>query len=301
MKKLRAWFYAARVRTLPLSISGILVGTGLAMSVGQFDLTIFILALCTTVAFQVTSNFANDYGDGVKGTDDQRVGPKRALQSGMLSKGEMKTGIIVMVLVSLVLSFALIFTAFSTRSWPYVLVFVLLGALSIWAALKYTMGATPYGYKGLGDAFVFIFFGLVAVLGSMFLYTKNISPDAILPAVAIGLLSVGVLNLNNMRDIESDRLYGKNTVASKLGFDKAKVYHYSVLILAFLSMVAYSTLHFNGWSGAIYLLAFVPIAIHFKNVVKTTDPSKLDPELKKLALSTFLLAMLFLMAVNNFL
>lgn len=301
MTKFKAWLYAARVRTLPLSISGIVVGTGLAVSAGHFDLTIFILALCTTVAFQITSNFANDYGDGVKGTDDQRVGPKRALQSGMLSKAEMKTGIIAMVLVSLVLAFALIFKSFSAQSWPYVLIFILLGALSIWAALKYTMGATPYGYKGLGDAFVFIFFGLVAVLGSMFLYTKSISPDAILPAVAIGLLSVGVLNLNNMRDIDSDRLYGKNTVASKLGFEKAKVYHYSILILAFLSMVTYSLLHFNSWLGAGYLLAFVPIAVHFRNVIKTEEPSKLDPELKKLALGTFLLAVLFLIAVNNFL
>tara|TARA_Y100001935_G_C17307260_1_gene513143 strand:+ start:1562 stop:2467 length:906 start_codon:yes stop_codon:yes gene_type:complete len=301
LKKFRVWLYAARVRTLPLSVSGILVGTALAISEEQFDLTIFLLALCTTIAFQITSNFANDYGDGVKGTDDLRVGPKRALQSGMLTKAEMKTGIIVMVLLSLILSFALIFKAFSAQSWPYVLVFVLLGALSIWAALKYTIGATPYGYKGLGDAFVFVFFGLVAVLGSMFLYTKNISPDAILPAVAIGLLSVGVLNLNNMRDIDSDRLYGKNTVASKLGFKRAKVYHYAILLVAFISMVFYSAIHYRGWFSLVHLLAFVPIFVHLKNVFKTDDPSKLDPELKKLALATFLLALLFMMAVNNFL
>ncbi|UJH67127.1 1,4-dihydroxy-2-naphthoate octaprenyltransferase [Allomuricauda sp. SCSIO 65647] len=301
MKKIKTWLYAARVRTLPLSISGILVGTALAIAEGHFDLSIFVLALFTTISLQITSNFANDYGDGVKGTDDTRIGPKRALQSGMLSKSELKTGIGVMVVVSLVLSILLIFKAFALQAWVYTVVFLLLGVLSIWAALKYTMGASPYGYHGLGDVFVFAFFGLLAVVGSKFLFTKYITGDVFLPAITIGLLSVGVLNLNNMRDIESDRLHGKHTIAARLGYEKAKVYHYLILGLAFVSMLAYSIINYNGLLSAIYLLAFVPILLHIIKVTKTQNPLRLDSELKKLALSTFLLALLFLMAINYFL
>ncbi|MEP1983406.1 MAG: 1,4-dihydroxy-2-naphthoate octaprenyltransferase, partial [Maribacter dokdonensis] len=228
MTKVKAWLNAARLRTLPLSISGIFVGTALAAYYGATNVTIFILALCTTIGLQVTSNFANDYGDGVKGTDgDDRIGPKRALQSGLLTAAELKRGIYISIVINAVLIISLIFTSFGIKDVLYPVLFLVLGALAIWAAIKYTVGKSAYGYQGLGDVFVFIFFGLVSVLGSMFLYLKFIDLFAVLPAIAIGLLSVGVLNLNNMRDIKSDTAVGKNTLAVKMGLSKAKKYHYT--------------------------------------------------------------------------
>ena len=202
MTKFKAWLNAARLRTLPLSLSGILVGTALANIYGYWDLYIFTLALLTTVAFQITSNFANDYGDGVKGTDNEdRIGPMRALQSGQLSVSELKTGIRIAVVIDLFLVFLLLYFSFQQEHLKYVILFSILGIASIWAAIKYTIGNNAYGYKGFGDLFVFIFFGLLSVLGSMFLYTKSFIPISILPAASIGFLSTAVLNLNNLRDL----------------------------------------------------------------------------------------------------
>ncbi len=299
MQKIAAWFNAARLRTLPLSLSGILVGTGLASFYEKKDLSIFILALLTTVGFQVTSNFANDYGDGVKGTDNEdRIGPKRAFQSGLLSRKELKIGILIAVLISTVFALSALFLAFGTNDIEYFTLFVVLASLSIWAAIKYTVGKSAYGYKGLGDIFVFLFFGLLAVLGSLFLYTKFITAFAWLPAITVGALSTGVLNLNNLRDVVSDKKANKNTVIVKMGFENGKKYHYVLLIVSFLAMLAFIVFNFKYWYQFIPLLAFIPIAVHFRTVVKTEKPVLLDPELKKLALSTFLMSILFYITFN---
>ncbi len=301
MSKTKAWLNAARLRTLPLSISGIIVGTALAGFYGYTNYTIFFLALMTTIGFQVTSNFANDYGDGVKGTDNEdRIGPKRALQSGILTREELKLGIIFSIVINILLVLTLVYLAFGIQYYGYVLLFLGLGAASIWAAIKYTIGTSAYGYKGLGDLFVFLFFGLLGVLGCMFLYTKFIYAEALLPAITIGLLSVGVLNLNNLRDSQSDKKAGKNTLVVKMGYQKGKRYHYFLLLTAFLAMLIFIGLNFNNWSRAIPLLGFVPIAVHIKKVYVTKDQVLLDPELKKLALSTFLLAILFYFSFNIF-
>jgi len=301
LNKFKAWVSAARLRTLPLSISGIIVGTSLANLNGFKDNTIFLLSLFTTIAFQITSNFANDYGDGVKGTDsDDRVGPKRALQSGLLSRKELKSGISISIIFSLGLTLLLIYNSFGLKNLLYPILFLVLGGLSVWAAIKYTMGNSPYGYKGLGDVFVFVFFGLLGVLGSMFLYTKNIQNMAILPAMAIGFLCVGVLNLNNLRDIESDRNHGKNTLVVKMGFKNGKKYHYLLLILSFVLMLLFYFINFAGNSRLFYFVAYIPIFFHLRKVYVTKLPVKLDTELKKLALSTFLLSLLFYIAVNYF-
>ena len=219
MSKGKAWLQAARLRTLPLSVSGIITGTALANEKGFYNGLIFFLALLTTVAFQITSNFANDYGDGVKGTDDDsRIGPKRALQSGLLQPSELKRGVVFSAVISLVLATTLLLVAFGLENALYLLLFLGLTLFSIWAAINYTMGSKPYGYQGLGDVFVFVFFGLVAVLGTEFLYVKEINIISILPAITIGLLSVAVLNLNNLRDVNSDKAHGKNTLIVKMGF-----------------------------------------------------------------------------------
>ncbi|MCK0145602.1 1,4-dihydroxy-2-naphthoate octaprenyltransferase [Arenibacter sp. F26102] len=301
MPKIKAWISAARLRTLPLSLSGIVVGSALGSLYGQFHWDIFVFALLTTVAFQVTSNFANDYGDGVKGTDNEnRVGPKRALQSGQLSRTELKKGIIISIAVCAILVISLLYLSFGTKNLLFSLIFGALGILSIWAAIKYTIGSSAYGYKGLGDLFVFLFFGLLGVLGSMFLYTKTLYVMPVFPAIAIGLLSTGVLNLNNLRDYESDKLSNKNTLIVKMGIQNGKKYHALLILLSFISMLAFTIVNFHNWKNTIHLLAFVPIFIHLNKMWNQKDMVLLDPELKKLALSTFLLAILFYFSYNNF-
>ncbi len=302
MTAFKVWLNAARPRTLPLSVSGILVGTAMASSYGEINYIIFFLALLTTIGFQVTSNFANDYGDGVKGTDnDDRIGPKRALQSGLLSRKALKKGIIISVSINLILVLCLLVVSFGREYLHWGILFLFLGGFSVWAAIKYTVGDSAYGYKGLGDIFVFLFFGLLGVLGSMFLYIKTIPFVSVLPAMSIGLLSVGVLNLNNLRDVTSDKLAGKNTMVVKMGFENGKRYHTLLLVLSFVCICIFlfsDVVHFFQF---ICLIAFVPIFIHLGFVMKTTSPQLLDPELKKLALSTFLLALLFYFSYVYFL
>lgn len=300
MSKIAVWLNAARLRTLPLSVSGVVVGTALANFYGKNDSLIFILALLTTIGFQVTSNFANDYGDGVKGTDnDDRIGPKRAFQSGLLSREELKQGIVISIVISLILVGAVLYFSFGIENIEYFALFGVLGFLSIWAAINYTVGKSAYGYKGLGDIFVFVFFGLLAVLGSLFLYTKFITISAWLPAIAIGLLSAGVLNLNNLRDFKSDKKANKNTIIVKMGFQNGKKYHYMLILVAFAAMLLFIVFNAQTWYQVITLAAFIPMFIHINTVYKTEEPKLLDPELKKLALSTFLLAILFYITLIN--
>lgn len=293
---------AARLRTLPLSVSGIFVGATLASYFGHSNPLIFCLAILNTIGFQVTSNFANDYGDGVKGTDNEnRIGPKRALQSGLLTQGSLKKGIIISIIIDLLLVLALLYVSFGMKEIVWGLLFLLLGVLSIWAAVRYTVGKNAYGYHGLGDVFVFIFFGLLAVIGSMFLFVKTILWISFLPAITIGLLSVGVLNLNNLRDHASDRDSGKNTMIVKMGFKKGKFYHFTILMLAFISWSAFIIITGTEWKHGISLVAFVPIIVHVVKVWRNESPAMLDPELKKVALSTFFLALLFYFSYYNFL
>ena len=198
---IKHYIQAARLRTLPLSISGIIVGSFLAASNGAFNWLICILALLTTIGFQIISNFANDYGDGVKGTDNEnRIGPKRAIQSGALSEKQMMSAIKLSVLITFIIAVTLIYVSFGKDDFLNLLIFFVLGIASIVAAIKYTMGTNAYGYYGLGDVFVFLFFGLLSVCGSYFLFTKQLTFDIFFPAISVGLLSAGVLNLNNMRD-----------------------------------------------------------------------------------------------------
>lgn len=289
---IKHYIQAARLRTLPLSVSGIIVGSFLAFEL--FDLTICLLAILTTIGLQVLSNFANDYGDGVKGTDNEdRVGPERALQSGAISPKQMLNAIKVTGLVTFCLALLLIYVSFGKENFGYSILFLVLGIASIVAAIKYTMGKNAYGYSGLGDVFVFIFFGLVSVCGSYFLYTRYLDFTILLPAASIGLLSAGVLNLNNMRDRASDEKASKNTLVVEMGSKNAKKYHYFLLIGAFLCAFLYILIHPNSPFGILFIIAFIPIFKHLHTVYKNGNPKDLDPELKKLALSTFLFSILF--------
>ncbi len=293
MNTLNGWISAARLRTLPLSVSGIIVGSAL----GHKDFVstqIFWLAIATTLGLQILSNFANDYGDGVKGTDNEdRVGPTRALQSGAISRKEMFIGIVLTALITLCVAIALIYVSFGKENFLYSIFFFLLGLAAIVAAIKYTMGKSAYGYKGLGDVFVFVFFGLVSVLGCYFLFTKNLDFLIFLPGITIGLLSTAVLNLNNMRDHNSDKKVGKNTLVVKLGINNARKYHLSIVILAMFVMIFFLFFTYEKPINMVFLIAFVPLALHLKKVYKTKNFELLDPELKKVALTTFLLSILF--------
>ena len=295
--KFKIWLQAARLRTLPLSLSGIIVGNGLAYGIDQFSLVILFLSFGTTIAFQVLSNFANDYGDGVKGTDNEsRIGPARILQQGLLTREELKRGIQICAVVSLLFAFALIYVAFGTSDLLFSLIFILLGIVSVVAAIKYTVGTNAYGYRALGDLFVFLFFGGVSVLGSYFLQAQEFQIDLLLPATALGWLSVGVLNLNNMRDIHTDKEANKITMAVLLGASLSKAYHAFLLIGAVLTCIFYVKMDIRP--VYLFMIAVLPMMIHLKRVLSYTDPKEFDPELKRLALCTFLFSILFAIGQN---
>ena len=289
-KTMKNWIQAARLRTLPLSLSGIIIGSAYAYHQGFYDYRILGLALLTTLGLQILSNYANDYGDGIKGTDANRIGEKRMVAAGVITANQMKKAVIITASITLVLALSLIYVAFGKENFALSMIFILLGIGSIGAAIKYTVGSNAYGYNGLGDLFVFIFFGLVSVLGSNFLYTHFLDWKLVLPAAAIGLLSVAVLNLNNMRDIENDRIAGKRTLVVKMGLENAKIYHFSLFIVSLILMLAFSK---------ILKMTSIPILIinilfikHVDTVKKAKEYKDFDPELKKVALGTFVLSLL---------
>lgn len=307
---MKHWIEAARVRTLPLSVSGIIVGSFYAMSQGMFNWNIVIFALLTTLGLQILSNFANDYGDGVKGTDNEdRVGPKRAIQSGVISPEAMKKAMVVTSLITLAFAILLIYFAFKESYLLYSVIFLILGVLAIASAIRYTVGKGAYGYRGYGDLFVFVFFGLVSTFGVFFMFSKTIDWLLLLPATAIGFLSVGVLNLNNMRDEESDRKSGKNTIVVKMGGTWAKKYHFFLVISAMVLVLVFAVLFdfsrdvdpekFN-FDIYFFITAYFPLTSHLITVYKNKNPKLLDPELKKLAISTFLLSILLALSMIYF-
>ena len=286
--KLAYWIKAARLRTLPLAFSCILMGASLAKICSfEFSIVKLILALLTTLFLQILSNFANDYGDGIKGSDQFRETNDRMVQSGKISKEEMKKGIILISVLGFFSGLLLIFFSFPLEDTYKILLFLVLGVLSIVAAIKYTVGRSAYGYHGLGDLFVFIFFGIVGVFGSFFLFTQEINLLTVPGSLYIGSLSCAVLNLNNMRDIESDIKSKKQTFAVLLGKKKSKIYHYILIITAFISLIF---LLINA-GDIIYFLSVLPFLMclmNMLNVYKNKNAQDLDGELKKVALSCFI-------------
>ncbi|MCF8274722.1 MAG: 1,4-dihydroxy-2-naphthoate octaprenyltransferase [Flavobacteriaceae bacterium] len=293
MKNISFWISAMRLRTLPLSVSGIILASCLAEYNGFFNWKTCVLAILTTLSFQILSNLANDYGDGIKGTDNNdRIGPERSIQSGRISPESMFNGIKISILISIILATMLIFISFNARDFFLALLFFILGTGSIIAAMRYTVGDDAYGYKGFGDIFVFIFFGLVSVIGCYVLYAKQIDHVIFLPAVTIGLLSVAVLNLNNMRDFESDIKSQKMTLAIKLGKKNMKLYHYTLILLAIILSGLFGVFYFTSPLNFIFIIMYIPLIMHLMRVKKNVDLKLLDSELKKVAITTFLLAIL---------
>ena len=285
---IESWIQAARLRTLPLSISGILVGSAYAYYQNKFEWIVFVLALCTTLSFQILSNFANDYGDGIKGTDANRIGEKRLVASGEITSAQMKKAIIINAIIAFVLALSLIYFAFGEENFMYSFTFLVLGLASIVAAIKYTVGNNAYGYSGFGDVFVFVFFGLVAVVGSNFLYSKSIDIILFLPATAFGMLSTAVLNLNNMRDIENDRIANKNTLVVKFGLKWAK--QYQGVLMVFSVIIVWFFLILLRLNEMLVLPFFLFAASLIQKINKVDKSSDFDPFLKKVALFVFFLS-----------
>lgn len=290
---MKHWIKAFRLRTLPLALASIGMGTFLAAASGSFQADIFALCALTTIFLQALSNLANDYGDSVHGADGaQRVGPSRAIQSGVITPSAMKKAIAIFVVLSLASGIGLIYLAFGW-SMKVFAIFMGLGVLAIIAAITYTSGSKPYGYAGLGDISVLIFFGFIAVMGSAFLYEKELRWEYVLPAISTGLFSVAVLNVNNIRDIESDRVAGKYSIPVRLGRDKAVIYHWAILSIGYLTTLTYIGLNYSSPFQFLVLLV-IPLLVKNARAVKVhEEASALDPFLKQMALSTLFFVILF--------
>lgn len=287
--KAKNWIEAARPRTLPLALASIFMGSFLSAYVGKFDGLIFTLCCLTTICLQVLSNFANDYGDTQNGADsNERVGPLRAVQSGDITAPQMFKAIILFGVLSLTFGIALLYFAFQDSSLEPFLYFLGLGLLCIAAAYTYTAGKNPYGYAGLGDISVFIFFGLVGVLGSLYMFTNTFSIINLLPAMSCGFFATGVLNINNIRDIASDKNAGKRTIPSRLGKKYALIYHWILLVFGILLPIVYT----SQTSGHSFWYA-ITFPLFFMNGMRVSQLTNPDPLLKQLALSTLAFVLLF--------
>jgi len=291
---MKSWIEAARPRTLPLALSCILMGSFLAASTDRFSWPVAVLSVLTTILLQVLSNFANDYGDAVNGKDTElRQGPVRAVHSGAIPASTMLKAIILFSVLALISGIALLTIALKGAPANTFWVFLGIGIACIIAAITYTAGKRPYGYVGLGDLSVLIFFGWVGVIGSSYLHTHIWNWDLLLPASSCGLFAVGVLNINNIRDIESDKATGKNSIPVRLGREKAILYHWAILTLGMACVLIYTVQHFSGYTSLIFLFSFPFFIKNGLAITRLKKASELDPYLKQMALSTLLFVILF--------
>jgi 1,4-dihydroxy-2-naphthoate polyprenyltransferase len=294
MVSVKSWIKAARLRTLPLAMSGILMGAALSYLDLGFNSKVTILAIVTALFIQIFSNFANDYGDSQKGTDNQyRVGPQRTVQSGEISQKQMKSGMLVLIVFSLTSGIWLVAEGTKGLNLTSFLLFLAFGIVALIAAYRYTAGSNPYGYAGLGDIAVFLFFGILPVVGTYFLNAHHLNSEIFLPAISIGFFSTGVLNLNNMRDIENDRNSGKRTMVVRMGSNISKQYHISLITIGWLSAISFVALHFQSFYQLLFLLTAPLFIIDLVKIIRIQEPFQLDPFLKKLSITTLLFTLLF--------
>jgi 1,4-dihydroxy-2-naphthoate octaprenyltransferase len=291
---IKTWVSAMRLRTLPLTLSSVGMGSFLAASYGAFRWDVFVLCALTTVFLQILSNFANDYGDSVNGADHSgRQGPMRAVQSGSISASQMFRAIIVLSVLALCSGISLLWIALQQSTVETILFFFGLGLLSIVAAITYTAGKKPYGYAGLGDLAVIIFFGWVGVLGTFYLFTHQFDLLMILPATSCGLFATAVLNVNNIRDIESDSKAGKKSIPVRIGRENATKYHWTLLAGGLLCSIVYVIANYkDGWQ----FLFLLTLPLFFKNAIgiyQKEKPSEIDPYLKQMALTSLIFMLTF--------
>jgi 1,4-dihydroxy-2-naphthoate octaprenyltransferase len=289
--KKEAWLHAVRLRTLPLALASIFAGSFLAAWKQGFRWEILFLASLTTIFLQILSNLSNDYGDTVHGADSaDRKGPVRAVQSGLISLQEMKQAMYLFGILSLVSGLLLLY--FAVQDWTLFALFLGLGIAAIWAAITYTSGKNPYGYAGLGDVSVFLFFGLLGVLGTFFLHTLSFEPITILIGIALGLFSTAVLNINNIRDIESDQKAGKKSIPVRIGRKAAVQYNWALLAGGYVCLIAFAVLSNQALSLLAALIWPLMMKIGY-GVQHASSSAQTDPYLKKMAISTLLWVILF--------
>ncbi|WP_288319880.1 1,4-dihydroxy-2-naphthoate polyprenyltransferase [uncultured Haemophilus sp.] len=290
------WFSTARPKTLPLALASIIIGSALAYWAGKFDLITTLLAFITTILLQVLSNFANDYGDHVKGSDTaERIGPLRAIQHGAITGEQLKMAVVILSALSFISGAALSFYAY--EGIEDLLVFLGLGVISIVAAITYTVGKKAYGYLGLGDLFVLIFFGFVAVIGVFYLQAHSLPLMIFIPAFGCGLLSVAVLNINNLRDINQDRKVGKNTLIVRIGSKNGRIYHAILLALVVVSYLIFAILNLEHWYNYLFLLAVPLLVKHGLFVYRHQDPIELRPILGQMAGLALITNLLFSLGI----
>lgn len=293
---IKSWIAAARLRTLPLAFSCIILGNFLANSVGHFSWSILIWSLVTTLLYQVLSNFANDYGDGVKGTDEAREGEKRAVASGDITASRMKGAVVLFGILAWLSGAWLSYLGSPTQS--VFLIFLGLNTAAVVSAIRYTVGGSAYGYRGLGDVYVILFFGLIGVLGSYYLQTGSLDYVVLLPGFSVGMLATGVLNLNNMRDLENDKVHGKNTIPVRIGLKAAKIYHSVLLLGSILLMAIYVYLEAQSDWAWLFALITPLILIQWRKAMRAQTPSEFDPLLKPLAIGTLFFTLITGIALN---
>jgi 1,4-dihydroxy-2-naphthoate polyprenyltransferase len=288
-----SWLSAFRLRTLPLALASIGMGSFLAYHTGAFQWNILLFACLTTSFLQILSNLANDYGDSIHGADHSgRQGPARMVQTGAITASAMRNAMGVMILLSLVSGVTLLYLSLGFE-WKTFLFFFGLGILAIAAAIFYTSGKKPYGYLGLGDVSVVLFFGLIGVMGVYYLYVGGLNLPIILPSISCGLFAAGVLNVNNIRDIESDREAGKRSIPVRIGRERAVMYHMLLIVIGWMSALLYTFLFYQSIWQLLYLICLPLFILNIKAVSKKTKPAELDPYLRQMALSTLIFVILF--------
>ncbi|MDR0805308.1 MAG: 1,4-dihydroxy-2-naphthoate polyprenyltransferase [Enterobacteriaceae bacterium] len=291
-----AWIESLRLRTLPLALASIVTGSALAAWMNHFHLDIALMALLTAALLQILSNLANDYGDAIKGSDTEtRIGPNRGMQKGLISNAQMKRALIIVIALTIISGIALI--ALACKKPEDIIGFLVLGLLAIIAAITYTVGNKPYGYMGLGDISVLIFFGWLSVAGTYYLQAGSFDSVVILPATACGLLATAVLNINNLRDIDNDRMNGKNTFAVRLGPIWARRYHFMLLAGALLCLVLFALFDLHSWSGWLFILAVPLLYRHAMFVLHEQTAVAMRPMLEQMVKSALLTNILFAIGV----
>ncbi|HHW3170998.1 TPA: 1,4-dihydroxy-2-naphthoate polyprenyltransferase [Proteus mirabilis] len=292
ISRTQAWLESLRPKTLPLGLIAIVTGSALAYCTGHFELPIALLAILTAGTLQILSNLANDYGDAVKGTDtEERLGPLRGMQKGVITPAQMKKALIINVIISCVSGIALIIVA--CKKPEDAIGFLVMGLLAIVAAITYTVGKRPYGYMGLGDISVLIFFGWLSVIGTYYLQANAFNIVTLLPATACGLLSVAVLNINNMRDLENDIQAGKNTLAVRLGASGSRIYHTCVIAIAIICLIVFTLIYMHRWTAWLFLLAVPMLLLHIKRVNADLSGEAMRPLLEHMVKAALLTNILF--------
>ncbi|HEI8691968.1 1,4-dihydroxy-2-naphthoate polyprenyltransferase [Proteus mirabilis] len=292
ISRTQAWLESLRPKTLPLGLIAIVTGSALAYWTGHFELPIALLAILTAGTLQILSNLANDYGDAVKGTDtEERLGPLRGMQKGVITPAQMKKALIINVIISCISGITLIIVA--CKKPEDAIGFLVMGLLAIVAAITYTVGKRPYGYMGLGDISVLIFFGWLSVIGTYYLQANAFNIVTLLPATACGLLSVAVLNINNMRDLENDIQAGKNTLAVRLGASGSRIYHTCVIAIAIICLIVFTLIYMHRWTAWLFLLAVPMLLLHIKRVNADLSGEAMRPLLEHMVKAALLTNILF--------